>query len=137
AVIGVLQLGRNAAARCTTGDFALMPPGPAARCAAHARGRSLRTHLGGDGVIAGVVPVAAPLVPVPAHVADAEAVLGAAARGRRPVHPRLGEADAVGGRWNVVAPWVDEPIRPAEGCPLPLSLGGQAKRDFSPRGKPR
>src|ERR1700722_4144682 len=78
AVVGVVEVGRTAGASGAARDFYVMAPRSAAgRFTLADRGIRLGAAgiaLGRGGVIIGIVPIAAPLVYVVAHVVKAEGV---------------------------------------------------------------
>src|ERR1039458_8486541 len=90
AVVGVAEFGWNAAARGTTGELDVVAPCAASRRAADAVRGALRVHGGRDGVPGRIVPIAAPLVNVLAHVEQAVAIRLAEAGGFRAVMPTAG-----------------------------------------------
>src|SRR5476651_2145716 len=73
-VIRIPKLGWNAASGRAARHLNMMPPGPAPRRPPGSMRRPLRILHRRDGVIAGIVPIAAPLVHVLAHVEQAVAV---------------------------------------------------------------
>src|ERR1017187_5182289 len=121
AVVGVAEFGWNAAARGTTGELDVVAPCAASRRAADAVRGALRVHGGRDGVPGRIVPIAAPLVNVLAHVEQAVAIRLAEAGGFRAVMPTAG-----GNRRQRVAPRVEALRRAATSGEFPLGLGGQA-----------
>ena len=80
AVVGVVEVGRDAGAGGAAGDFDVMAPGSAAGGFAlaysQARFGAAGIAVGRGGVVVGIVPVAAPLVDVVADVVRPK-VLGA------------------------------------------------------------
>src|ERR1700730_15706652 len=82
AVGGVVEVRRDAGAGGAAGDFDVMTPGTSAGGLALRASRAgfgaARIAIGGSGVEIGIIPVAAPLVDVVAHVIEAEIVGGVA-----------------------------------------------------------
>src|ERR1035441_5000817 len=74
AVVGVAKFWWDAAARGAAGELDVVAPGAASRRAADAVRGALRVHGGRDGVPGRIVPIAAPLVNVLAHVEQAVAI---------------------------------------------------------------
>src|SRR4051794_16504503 len=71
AVVGVAEIGWDAAAGGAAGEFDVMAPGSSSRGSARSVWRALRVVFRGGRVIQRVVPISAPLVHVLAHVIQA------------------------------------------------------------------
>src|ERR1019366_5878112 len=70
-IVGVPEIGGNAAACGTTRVLDVVPPSAASGCAAGSALGALRVYRGRPAVIGRVVPIAAPFVNVLAHVEEA------------------------------------------------------------------
>jgi len=138
AVVGVVEVGRDAGAGGAAGDFDVMAPtsaaGGFARRASRADFGAGGIAIEGSGVVIRIVPVAAPLVDVVAHVIEAEIVggvagdrLGSGLPSRGVIGERL--------RW-LVAPGEFVLVEMAAGGALPLGFGGKAVRASGLLGKP-
>src|ERR1035437_1985992 len=121
AVVGVAEIGGDAAARGVTGELELMPPGAASGRAADAVRGALRIDGVRGGVVGRVVPIAAPFVNVLAHVEEPVSVGLALADGFGSVAPTVG---LDGGQR--VAPRIELLWRTAAGGKFPFGFGRQA-----------
>src|ERR1019366_4331463 len=131
AIVGVPEIGRDAAARGTTAELDVVPPCSASGCAAGSALGTWRVYPGRPAVIGRVVPIAAPFVNVLAHVEEAVAVRFALAHGFGTVPPTAGVHGGQG-----VAPGVETLLEPAPRGKFPLGLGGQAHRPIPLAGEP-
>ena len=102
----------------------MVTPGASAGGFADADFRAARVVIGRDGIVAGIVPIAAPFVDVIAEVVEAEGIwrvegdwLGAIEPPRRVIGKRLR---------RVVAPGKIFLLEVAAGGALPLGFGGKA-----------
>src|ERR1019366_908982 len=128
AVVGVVEFWRDAGTGATAGHFDLVAPG------ASAGGLALRLHrgligaarvaFGRDGVVVGVVPVAAPFMDVVANVVQAESVGGVASDRLGAGLPACGVVGE--GLRRVVTPWEVFLFQAAAGGVLPFGFGRQA-----------
>ena len=73
-IIGVMKFRRNAGAGSAPAGLDVMPPGAAARCPPFAAVRPRWVAFGRFGVIARMIPIAAPLVHVLTDIVEAERV---------------------------------------------------------------
>src|ERR1035441_6374799 len=89
-IVGVPEIGGNAAACGTTRVLDVVPPCSASGCAAGSALGAWRVYPGRPAVIGRVVPIAAPFVNVLAHVEEAVAVRFALAHGFGTVPPTAG-----------------------------------------------
>src|SRR5271170_3806136 len=71
-VVGIVELWRDAGSGGASGNFHVMAPGAATRGFALALLRAAWIAIGRNGIVVGIVPVAAPLVNVVAHVMQAQ-----------------------------------------------------------------
>src|SRR5579871_158603 len=74
AVVGIMKVRRNAGTSRTTSDFDVMAPRSTPRGLALTLLRPRRVAAGRNGIVSGIVPVAAPFVNVVAHVVKAKVV---------------------------------------------------------------
>jgi len=90
--------------------------------------------IGRDGVVVGIVPIAAPFVDVVAHIEEAEGVGSVAGHGVRPGLPAGG---VVGERLRrVIAPGKIMLLEVAAGGVLPFGFGGKTKAATGLLGEP-
>src|ERR1035437_7964389 len=121
AVVGVAEIGGDAAARGATGELDVVPPRAASGRAPDAVRGASRVLGGRGGVVGRVVPIAAPFVNVLAHVKQAVTIRLALADGFGSVAPTVG---LDGGQR--VAPRIELLWRTAAGGKFPFGFGRQA-----------
>src|ERR1019366_4015215 len=121
AVVGVAEIGGDAAARGATGELDVVPPGAASGRASDAARGALRVHGGRDCVVGRIVPIAAPFVNVLAHVEEPVSVGLALADGFGAITPTTGLQ-----RRQLVAPGIETLRKTAAGGIFLLGFGGQA-----------
>src|ERR1017187_7551817 len=131
AIVGLAEIGGNAAAGGTTRVLDVVPPCSASRRAAGSALAPLRVYRGRPAVIRRVVPIGAPFVNVLAHVEEAVPVGLAMADGFGAVPPTAG---IDGGQF--AAPGLEPRLEPSAGGEFPLALGGQAPRPIPLAGEP-
>src|ERR1039457_4351512 len=131
AIVGVAEIGGNAAAGGTTRVLDVVPPCSASRRAAGSALAALRVYRGRPAVIRRVVPIGAPFVNVLAHLEEAVPVGLAMAGGFGAVPPTAG---IDGGQF--VAPGVEALLEAAAGGEFPLGLGGQEHPPIPLAGEP-
>src|ERR1022692_1297256 len=123
AVVGVVEVGRDAGAGGAAGDFDVVAPRSAAGGFALALLGPARIAAGRDGVVVGNVPVAAPFVNVVASVVETEGVGGVAGDG-------VGAGQPAGGvvrerLRRLVAPGKIVLLEIAASGALPFGFGGK------------
>src|ERR1035437_1922220 len=131
AVVGVTEIGGDAAARGASGELDVVPPCAASGRAADAVRGALRVHGGRGGVVGRIVPIAAPLVNVLAHVEEPVSVGLALADGFGAITPTTGLQ-----RRQLVAPGIETLRKTAAGGIFPLGFGGQADGHIPLGGEP-
>src|SRR5450759_2382457 len=125
AVVGVAEIGGDAAARGATGELDVVPPRAASGRAADAVRGASRVLGGRGGVVGRVVPIAAPLVNVLAHVKQAVTIRLALADGFGTVTPTVGLH-----RRQLVAPGIEPLWKTSAGGEFPFGFGGQPDRQI-------
>ena len=115
AVVGVLEIWRDAGAGGAARYFDVVSPGSAAGGFALARFGAARVAIGRHGVVTGVVPVAAPFVDVFANVIQAEGIGSVASHRLRAGLPARG----------IVGERLRRGIAPRESLLLEAAAGGQ------------
>src|SRR5208282_46151 len=120
-IIRILEFRWNARSCRASRHLDVMPPRSAARSFACAVIRSPRISLGRDGVVAGIVPVAAPLMYVVTNIVESKAVRRVAGHRLGPSLPALLIIRQSLRRF--VSPGKIPLLQPAPGSALPFCFG--------------